>query len=878
MNNEDQYTPPRWAQALLRWRCPPEDLEAVEGDLLELYRHWVDNIGVRKARWRYILNAVRLQRPLSSLKLEKIQSSPLIHGDMFRHFTIVAFRNLVRNRSISLINIFGLAFGLASSLLIMLWVRDEQRVDRFHSNSDVLYRVYITQRYNGETISDYYTPAALPAELKKNIPEIEYASGYVKYFRLSLQDDIYESFSVGDKTYKLKGSRAHEDIFLMFSYRLLYGRPGDLLSRPESLCVSRKMAEMLFGSVEAAVGKTVRFDGRKDLVVTGVFEDVPPNSSDQFDYLMNWDAWVAESPLKQRWGHFGTSTYIRLRHDAHAAAVEEKIRNFLNPYLGIASGEYKVELGLQPFADQYLYSSFENGRPSGGRVLYVRLFIGVAFFIFLIACINFTNLATVRSVKRAKEIGVRKVVGSSRSHLVFQFIGETMVLSCIAAFLSLVLIGLVLPAFNSLTGKKISLSPEDPSNYVILFWMILVTGLIAGTYPAFMLSALKPVRILKGYFRFGVGATYLRKALVVFQFVISMLLLISTVVISQQIHFIQNKNLGYDREGLLYIPIEGQLASKYQLFREEASKLPGIKMIDRCSQFPHATSHRTTGVEWQGRDPNSILSFAASSVGYDFVKLMNLEIVQGRGFMRGIKSDSVSFLINEEARKQIGLANPIGLEITVYGKKGPIIGVIRNYHSNTLHQAIEPVILDVKEHLEFGTVLVRTEKGRVRDAIESLAKAYRMVNPNHAFSYSFMDQQYDELYKSEQLVAKLSYLFSCLAIVISCLGLLGLSMFAAEQWKKQIGIRKVFGATLSHVVAMFSGDFLRLVLLSVFIAVPIAWLAMSRWLAGFAYHVELSWWMFALAASVVLLVSMITVSTQAVRAALENPVKNLRTE
>lgn len=874
-HERDLYAPPKWAQSLLRWRCPKESLEEVEGDLQELYLYWVDTVGVTEARKRYVLNAIRLQRPFNS---KNSRTSSMNHKDMFQHYIMVAYRNLVRSRSFSLINISGLAFGLACSLLIFLWARDEQSVDRFHTNNALLYRVYLRQVYDGQARADYHTPAPLPAELKKMIPEIEYATGFVKFFRLSLQDDIYESFSVDDKVYKLKGSRAEEDFFSMFSYKLLYGTPQTALSRPESLCMSRKMAELFFGSVEAAIGKTVRFDGRSDLTVTAVFEDLPPQASDQFDYLMNWDAWVAENPFKQSWGHFGTLSYIQLRPDADPAKVEEKIRDFLKTYLKGMPDNFKLELGLQPFGDQYLYADFENGRPAGGRILYVKLFMGIGIFILLIACINFMNLATARSVKRAKEVGVRKVVGSSRLHLIYQFIGEAMLLTLMAVLLSLVLAALSLPAFNDLTAKHITIPVREPLFYLFLLGLVLLTGFISGSYPALFLSSLQPVKVLKGHFRFSFSAASFRKSLVVFQFVLSMLLLISTLVVSRQTDYLQYKNLGYDRENVLYIPIEGNLITKYALFREEASKVPGIKMVDRSSQFPHAMSFRVDAVQWPGREPNKLINFAVSSVGYDFVKLMNLDIVGGRDFDRYNRTDSVGFLVNEEAVRQMGVKDPIGMEISVFAKQGRIVGVLKDYHTNTLHQAIDPVVLDVKEFLNFGTVLVRTENGKLKEALAGLEKVYKQMNPGHAFNFTFMDEQYGKLYKSEQVASKLSYVFTFLAIVISCLGLLGLSMFAAEQWKKEIGIRKILGATLRHIMARFSGDFVRLVLLSIIIAVPLAWLAMNQWLQNFAYRIDLAWWIFVLAGIIALVVSLLTVSTQAVKAALENPVNNLRSE
>jgi hypothetical protein len=357
-----------------------------------------------------------------------------------------------------------------------------------------------------------------------------------------------------------------------------------------------------------------------------------------------------------------------------------------------------------------------------------------------------------------------------------------------------------------------------------------------------------------------------------------MFLLISAVVITRQTDYIQNKNLGYDRENVLYIPIEGNLIKKYSVFREEALRLPGVKFVDRSSQFPHSMSFKLDAVQWDGRDQSSVINFVLSSVGYDFVKLMNLDVVKGRGFNRDVKTDSLGFLVNEEAIRQMGFEDPIGKQISVFGKKGTIVGVLRDYHTNTLHQAIDPLVLDVKEFLEFGTILVRTEKGKTKEAIEGLEELYSEINPEHAFNYSFMDDRYGQLYKSEQVVSKLSNVFAVLAMAISCMGLLGLAMFSAEQRRKELSIRKVLGATVGSIVMKFSKDFFKLVVLALFIAVPLAWFMMNGWLQQFAYKIDLAWWMFALAGLIVILISMLTISVQAIKSAFENPVKNLRSE
>lgn len=880
--------PPRWAQSLLKWRCPSASLEEVEGDLRELYTYWIKTVGKSEADKRYVLNVIRLQRPFSS-NSKKYYHAPVNPITMMNHYALVAFRNILRSKSFSLINILGLALGLACSLMIYLWVKDELSVDNFHANNKRLYRIYVTQGFGNELSSGYNSPAGLPAELKKVIPEIEYATGFVKYFRLSLQDDIYETFQVDDKIHKMKGSRAEEDFFKMFSYPLLHGTAEAALNSPVSISISRKMAEIYFGSPEAAMGKSIRFDGRKEVMVTAVFENVPLNSTDQFDYLMNWDAWVEENPFKQSWGHFGTSTYVQLRADADPVKVEQKIRHFMKNFLqGYSQGsqwklrmaDYKVELGLQRFGDQYLYSTFENGKPVNGRIEYVRLFSAIGLFILLIACINFMNLATARSVKRAKEVGVRKVVGSPRSYLIFQFMGEAILLTFLSAVFALSITSLAIPTFNLLTEKRVMLPLQDLSFCISLLGLVLVTGLVAGSYPALFLSSFQPVKILKGSLTFTSGAVYVRKSLVVFQFVLSLVLLIATLVISRQTDYIQNKNLGYDRENLIYIPVEGDLIKKYDVFRQEASSMPGIKMVDRCSQFPHTMAFRAAAVEWSGADPGAPeILFNMASVGYDFVRTMDLQVVEGRGFSRDIKADSTNFMVNEEAVRQMGIKDPVGKEVTIWGsRKGKIVGVLKDYHTSSLHERIDPLILDINEQLNFGTIMVRTEAGKTTQALESLKEVCTNVNPSFPFLYTFMDQQYAKLYKSEQVVSKLSNVFALLAIVISCMGLLGLAMFSAEQRRKELSIRKILGASAGNIVMKFSRDFLKLVFLAMIISIPIAWFAMNSWLQSFAYQIDLTWWIFAVAGIGAILISMVTISAQAIKSALESPLKNLRSE
>ena len=680
---------------------------------------------------------------------------------------------------------------------------------------------------------------------------------------------------MGDNIHKLEGSRAGEDFFKMFSYPVIAGNPATALKDISSVAISRKMADLFFDSPEEAIGKTIRYENVSDFVVTAVFENVPLQSSLRFDYLISWDYHLRRP---DGWASHAVLATIQIAETADPENVENNINSFLQTRLDKNSPE-KIELGLQRFSDRYLFSNFINGKPHGGRIEYVRIFTLVALFVLIVACINFMNLATARSVKQAKEVGVRKVIGSSRGYLVGQFLGESVFTSFLALILSASLLLLLLPGFNALAGKQISLPINEPQYWLGSIALMLITGFFAGSYPALFLSSLKPTRILKGAMRFSKTVIWFRKGLVVFQFGISILLLIATIVVSWQTNYIQNTHLGYDRENLIYLRIEGELNNKYAVFKEQLSKMPGIAMVDRSSEAPHAMGFVVDNpINWEGKGENVSVGFKPASVGFDFLKIMDLEIVEGRDFSKEYATDTSAFMVNEIALKQMGMEDPIGKWISAWDKKGHIIGILKDYHTHSLHEPIKPLIIDIKEDLYFGIIMIRTQPGKTREALASLDKVHKEINPDYPLAYQFLDQEYEKLYRNEQAISQLSNAFAGLAVIISCLGLLGLAMFSAEQRIKEIGIRKALGASVTSLVTLFSKDFLQLVGLSFVIAAPIAWFLVDRWLQGFAYQVDLAWWIFALTGMLALLIALLTVSFQAVKASLANPVDSLRSE
>ncbi|MGC3945033.1 MAG: permease prefix domain 2-containing transporter [Chryseolinea sp.] len=897
MKAKSRISPPGWATRILQWYCAPHLLEEVQGDLQEEFEFQASRVGVTKARIDYIRNVIGFVKPFAIKRKKSPYANPSLGMNMFNHYITVAFRNVVRQKSFSAINVAGLALGMTCCLFVFLWVRDEKSMDNFHTQGDNLYLLYQTVANNGQTTGSYSTPfnvifnfpkdsGATDAidELALAIPEIRMTSTYMTGYELPWGHP--ETFQVGEKMQKFKGSRAGKDFFKMFSYPIVAGNADKALHDISSIAISRSMAEYFFNSPQDAIGKTVRYENRLDFVVNAVYENVNAQSSWQFEFLLNWDAQLRNLDFPS---HLIFTSFL-LDDKADLKQVEAKLNQFLQQRVDPKAPE-KVALGLRPFNEQYLYGNFANGKPQEGRMVYVKIFTGVAIFILVIACINFMNLATARSLKRAREVGVRKVVGSSRASLIRQFFGEAILLSFVALGVSILLLQLLLPLFNDLTGKHITSPISNPVFWTAALGLALLTGLIAGSYPALYLSSLKPVRILRGALTFTHSAIWFRKGLVCFQFALSILLLIATIVVTTQTDFVQNTNLGYNRDNVIYIQIEGELNPKYALFKERALKHPGVAMVDRSTEAPHGmgfvvdekdgfneTNTGDDAINWEGKS-NTSVGFKPASVGYDFVNIMNLQIVEGRGFSKSFATDSAdAFMVNEEAVRQMGMNDPIGKWISAWNKKGHIIGVLKDYHVSSLREPIKPLLIDVKEYEYFGVIMVRLEPGKVSQGLNSLEQVCKEINPNYPFAFQFMDLEYNKLYHTEQVVTKLTNTFAVLGFVISCLGLLGLAMFTAEQRTKEIGIRKVLGATIVSIVNLLSKDFVILVAIAFGIAAPVGGYFMNRWLQGFAYRIDLGWWIFAIAGITALSIALITISIQAIQSAVTSPVKSLRSE
>lgn len=784
---------------------------------------------------------------------------------MPKHYLLIIYRNFLRAKGYFLINLLGLTTGIACTLLIYLWVRDELRMNQFHEKASRLYQVMEHQRYADGIMTTSSTPGILAETLKEEMPEIEYAATttWVNKFNLS----------IGDHSVKARGFYVGKDFFNIFTFPLLQGDASQVLEDKLSIAVSRDLATRLFGT-EDVVGKTVELQHEKSLHITGVFENLPFNSSMQFDFVMSFEEFKDNNPWVLEWGNNGPSTYLVLREGAHAEEFESKITDYIQK----KDEGSNITLFLQRFTDRYLYGKFIDGKQAGGRIEYVRLFSVIALFILLIACINFMNLSTARASRKAREVGIKKSIGAPRHSLVFQYMSESLITALFALALALCMVWLFLPQFNRITGKTIAFTSDD---WQLLLWSLgiaLFAGLLAGSYPAIYLSGFRPAAVLKGELKGSPGELWARKGLVVFQFFLSVILIVSVLVIYRQIGYVQSKNLGYDKDHLIRFPVEGNVRRSMQTFLNEVRKIPGV--VNASSTGHHFTgrTNNTSGLTWEGKNPDDRILFENVSVDYGLLETLGVELVAGRSFTEAYGSDTTSIIFNETAIRIMNLKDPIGQKVKLWGQYNmEIIGVVKDFHFESLHRQVNPLFFRLSPDQTWN-VLVRLESGKEKEAIATLTELYKTFNPGFIFEYQFHDQEYARLYQSEQRVASLSGYFAGIAILISCLGLFGLATFSAERRVKEIGIRKALGSSSFNIVLLLSRDFTLMVLLSIVLALPVSYWLLDQWLQRFAFRVGLEAWYFLLAGVIALVIAWVTVASQAIRAASVNPVQSLRNE
>ncbi len=782
---------------------------------------------------------------------------------------LITVRNLFKNGFYSFINIAGLAIGITCSILILLWVADETSFDKFHPKSDRLYQVWVNATFNGKINS--WTSVPLPT-----YEAMKTANSNIK--RALVTDWGGDHLvTVGENRLMKRGYWASEEFLEMFEFPLLSGDATQVMDDPRSIVITESMGKALFGD-EDPINKLIKVDNEHELKVTGILKDIPTNSSFEFDFLMPWkfreqtNDWVRKNTTN--WGNYSFQVFVELNDPSKHAAVEDQIRDILQKN---GETENKPEYFLYPLLRWRLHGSFENGVETGGMNDYVQMFSVIAIFIIIIACINFMNLATARSERRAREVGVRKSVGSRRHELIMQFIGESMFISLIAFSIAILLAQLLLPFYNDLVQKKLLIDYTSSQFWIFTLGMIFITGVISGSYPAFYLSSFQPAKVLKGKPTIGKGASTPRKVLVTLQFGFSILLIIGTIVIYQQIQLVKGRELGYDQENLMAISYTNEVEKSYRPIKLELLASGVVESVTKSnSSITNINSNNFLG--WPGKPEDLRVIFTTIATEYDYAKTMGIKILEGRDFSEDFKTDTAAILINKAALALMNLEDPIGTELDLWGGKRKLIGVLDDVLMGSPYQPVKPlfVILD-PDWIDAVTVrLKKTED--LPAAINTVKAVFEKYAPAYPFEYTFADVEFQKKFTTLNLVSTLSRLFAALTIIITGLGLFGLASFTAEQRTKEIGIRKVLGASVSSLVGMMSKDFSILVIISFLFSSPFAWWALNKYLERYPIRVDIAWWIFPVTGLIALAFAIAIVSTQALRAARSNPVTSLRSE
>jgi putative ABC transport system permease protein len=880
--------PPRWADRLLAWFLAPDRLEEVQGDLHEEFAYQVGRIGERRARWRYVWDVLGFVKPpfgwpFASQRKSAVgamhhrygtsSSSSFLNPIMIQNYVKIAWRNLLKDRQFTLLNLIGLSTGLACTLLIYLWVNDELHIDKVNEKDDQLFQVMANHYHEDGIKTINHTPGLLANALASEIPEIEHAVSVVPASWFSSKGII----SFGETHLKAGSQFIGKDYFNVFTCPFILGDKNSVFSGKQTIAISQDLAIKLFGTTDNVLGKTVKWDYGEFsgfYSIGGVFANSPANSTDPFDMLFNFDLFVEKRPGMKSWGNSDPSTFLIVKNGTEMNRFNAKIKD----YLKSKDKTQTVKLFAINYSDKYLYGQFENGVQVGGRITYVKLFSIIALFILLIACINFMNLSTAKASGRMKEVGIKKVVGALRSSLVFQYLGESILMAFMALIMAFLLLILLLPQFNTITGKHIGI---DFNGTLILsvLGIALLTGLVAGSYPALYLSGFNPTAVLKGKLKTSVGELWIRKGLVVFQFTVSIVFIVSVLAVYRQIDYIQSKNLGYNRENIIHFEIPLEMDSvklkTAEAFLNEIKAIPGV--INASSYYHNLTGDHgaISGFEWPGRPPGRDIEFSNLEVGYNFIETLGMDLKEGRSFSNNASAQN-EIIFNEAAIKSMGLKDPIGKTVKFWDRKRQIVGVVKNFNFESLYETVKPCFFQV--YPVMPNIMVKIKGGSEKQAIAQIQKTFQAYNKGLVFDYQFLDENYNALYASERRISILSQYFAGLTILICCLGLFGLAAFTAQRRQKEIGIRKVVGATVGNVATMLSMDFLKLLLIAMLIAFPVIGWTLNQWLNNFAYHIDLGLGIFIIAAASITLITLLTVGYQAIKAALMDPVKSLRSE
>jgi putative ABC transport system permease protein len=788
---------------------------------------------------------------------------------MFKYNLKFAWRNLLKDPQFTLLNLIGLSTGLACTLMIYMWVTDEMSFDKFHEKDSQIYSLMESRRFPGKVDISDESSGLLGETIAREFPEVEYAAA-------EAPANWFQKFTltVGDKNIKGSGQYVGNDYFNIFSFKLLDGNKNTVLKDKHSIVISEDLARKLFGTTEHLIGKGIQLEHDSTFFVSGVFERIPEHSSEQFDFVQPFEHYKDLQNWVGSWTNMGPHNFVLLKKGTDINLFNKKIAPVISRN---CTDTFRTAYAYK-FSDNYLHNSFIHGNRTGGRIEYVRMFSLIAIFILLIACINFMNLSTAKASRRLKEVGIKKVIGAGRRQLILQYLGESLVMGYLALIVAVGLVALLLPEFNQLTGKHMPLMP-DVNLVLAAFCITGFTGLIAGSYPALYLSGFMPIEILKGKLISSMGEVWVRRGLVIFQFSLSVLFIVAVGVVYQQMKLIHNINLGFNKDNVIRFNAEGRVLGNEESFLTGLKNIPGVVNASGTYHSIIGKSFGVNNLEWEGKNPKDNNYIECMQSGFDFIPTMGMEMQTGRNFSRTYY-DTLSMILNESAVQLMGLKNPVGANIKWYGQKFQVIGVVKNFHFESLHEPIRPLFFTLADQAWNGwyRTIVRITAGREKETLDGIEKYYTTFNPGFKLDYVFLDEVFQKQYASENQMAVLSKYFAGLTILISCLGLFGLAAFTAQRRRKEIGIRKVLGASEGKIVGMLSKEFIQLVGISIVIASPVAWIVMNNWLSGFSYRSEISGWLFVFSGGVALMIALITVSLQAIRAAVANPVKSLRTE
>lgn len=787
---------------------------------------------------------------------------------MIRNFFKTAFRQLLKQKVYSLINLGGLCAGLTTSFLIFFWIVYETSTDKFHSNITRIYKIMINDSYPDGTADTHDAATVMIGDaLRSDIPEIEQVT------QISGSDDMLLKYN--GKSFTENGLYADSSFFSVFSFPVISGETETPLQGITAIAISERLAKKIFNT-EDPIGKTLEVNKIYNLTVTGVFKNAPENSSLQFDYVLPFELWKKENTWAQHWRSGATQAFVTLNRDANLKAADNKVREIIKRNCS----DCNREAFLYPLSKFYLNSKFENGKSTGGKIEQVSLFGLIAIVVLIMACINFTNLATARAMARSREIGVRKVTGASNTSLRIQFISESLLMAFIAMLFSVLLTLLILPVVNKVAGASIIIDFGNPLFITGILGITVLSGVLAGLYPAFYLSSLKAVSVFKTNKLSAVPAFSFRKMLVVVQFAASIVLVTASIFVYRQLSYIQKKDLGFKKENVIVLSHKEEYNNNYGALRNELLQIPGVKNVAFAGSNLFQIPITTTDPVWPGKPANSSMSFKVFRCDEGFLPAMHIKLLSGRNFTGNNNADSANYIINEKAMMAMGLSrdNVIGTKIEMWNGKGEIIGLTNDFANGNFRQSTQPLILMFSKKIGFYQLIETSGNSKHTETLAKIGGVVKKYAPDYPFEYSFLDAIFNQEYQNETSQGKLFLGFTFVALIICSLGLFGLSAYAAERRTKEIGIRKVLGASLTSILKIISADFLILVIVSIFMAIPLAYFFVSKWLQGFAYHIAISWWVFVLAGLIALAIALLTVSFQAIKAALANPVKNLRTE